>query len=186
MPSSSARQTITDVEKQILLQVWKNSNMPPRVKTFSWRLIWRALATGLRASRFSNHIKKECARCGAPESDSHLFFHCSFARAVWFTSSLGLRTDFFDNSCYPSEIIQQILSAPHTVASLHMIMSILWMIWKARNDFLFHKKSWSVKQVLFAASALLAAGKEDDQNSGNAIYHTSENAEALSAPMSGS
>ena len=60
LPSSSARRTITDTEKQILLQLWKNSNMPPRVKTFSWRLIRRALATGLRASRFSNHIKKEC------------------------------------------------------------------------------------------------------------------------------
>jgi ribonuclease HI len=144
------------------MQAWKNSKLPPRVKTFTWRLIRRALATGMRASRFSTHIKKECARCGAPESDSHLFFHCSFARAVWF-GSLGFKADSFAESCYPSDIIQQMISASHPEASVHQIMSILWNIWKAQNDLLFNKKSWSVNKVLFAASSLLSASTDEDQ-----------------------
>ncbi|KAM0895415.1 hypothetical protein ACQ4PT_023829 [Festuca glaucescens] len=159
-PSQGVRRTVSDLEKQLLMQTWKNSKLPPRVKTFTWRLIRRALATGMRASRFSTHIKKECARCGAPESDSHLFFHCSFARTVWF-ASLGFRADSFAQTCYPSDIIRQMISAYHPEASVHQIMSILWNIWKARNDLLFNKKSWSVNKVIFAASTLLSAGVDD-------------------------
>ena len=67
------------------------------------------------------------------------------------------------------------LSAPYSEAYLQMIMSILWMIWKAHNDFLFHKKSWSAKKVFFAASALLVSGKEDAQFFGNMCHNTLEN-----------
>jgi hypothetical protein len=38
-----------------------------------------------------------------------------------------------------------------------------WNIWKARNDLLFNKKSWSVNKVLFAASSLLLASTDEDQ-----------------------
>ena len=48
--------------------------------------------------------KNECARCGVLESDPHLFLRCSFARVAWFTSSFGLRTDFFDNNYDPSKL----------------------------------------------------------------------------------
>lgn len=58
--SSSQRggQTITLQEKSILNQVWRHKSIVPRVKTFAWRLLRRALPSGLRASRYSKHIKK--------------------------------------------------------------------------------------------------------------------------------
>jgi hypothetical protein len=38
----------------ILNQVWKNKQMAPRIQTFAWRLLRKALPTGKRASMYSN------------------------------------------------------------------------------------------------------------------------------------
>ena len=159
----SSRQCLTDLERNILMHAWKNANLPPRVKTFAWRLIRRALASGSRASRLSSHIKKECSQCGLPETDVHLFFHCQFARAVWFAAPLGFRTDNFDHAVYPSNIIQSLLASAHSEVSVHSVFAILCMLWKARNDLLFNRKSWSVLQVHCAARTLLSAGKKEQQ-----------------------
>lgn len=160
-PTANPRQSLTMDELRILMQAWKNSDLPPRVKTFAWRLIRRALASGLRASRFSTHIRKECSRCGLLETDIHLFFHCSFARAVWF-SLLGFKINNFDQSFYPSNIIRFLLASWHPIASIEIVFATLWMIWKARNDMLFNKISWSISKVISAAYALISAGKEEN------------------------
>ena len=137
---TSSRISISPAEKEIWWQVWRNKRLAPRVKTFAWRLIRRALATGARASKFSKHIAKECSRCGMLETDSHLFFHCTFAKAVWFSTTLGLRTDAYDTTLYPSNIIHAMLQIHQPENSVDKIFTLLWCIWKARNDFLFNKK----------------------------------------------
>jgi hypothetical protein len=63
------------------------------IKTFTWRLIRRALAIGERAARYSSHIDQFYSICGATEDDAHLFFHCQLPRVVWFTVDPLLRTD---------------------------------------------------------------------------------------------
>jgi len=77
----------------ILNIIWRNSLLQPRLKTFIWRLLRQALATGQRAGRFSQHIDEKCACCGNLETDNHLFFLCHFARAVWFAGTPSIRTD---------------------------------------------------------------------------------------------
>jgi hypothetical protein len=39
-----------------LCRAWRSKSIPPLIKTFTWRLIRRALATAERASRYSSHI----------------------------------------------------------------------------------------------------------------------------------
>lgn len=156
------RSLATNQEIAILNQVWKNRILAPRVKTFAWRLIRRALASRLRASRFSKHIKKECCRCGCVESDMHFFFLCSFSRSVWF--KLGFKSDTLDHNLYPSDVINLILSSNHPVLNLEFVFTTLWNIWKARSDLLFKKKTWSPMQVIYATKAMLNAGTlEDDK-----------------------
>jgi hypothetical protein len=46
----STRQSLSLVGKDLIMQAWKSSQLPPRVKTFAWRLIRRALASGLRVT----------------------------------------------------------------------------------------------------------------------------------------
>jgi hypothetical protein len=77
----------------LLQKAWKSKDLPPLIKTFTWRLIRRALATGERASRYSVHIDEHCSVCGAVENDAHLFFHCHLPRAVWFSTNPPLRAD---------------------------------------------------------------------------------------------
>ena len=62
------------LKNQILQRMWKLKNLPPLIKTFTWRLIRRALATGCRAARYSTHIDEHCSTCGLIETDAHLFF----------------------------------------------------------------------------------------------------------------
>jgi hypothetical protein len=91
--TTTGSRSILPQANQILQRTWKLKTLPPLIKTFAWRLIRRALATGSRASRFSQHIDEHCTYCGILETDAHLFFHCDFARAVWFSATPPLRTD---------------------------------------------------------------------------------------------
>ena len=74
---------ITDQAITILQKVWKHKHISPCIKTFTWRMIRRALANGVREGRLTDKIKKECLTCNEDETDAHLFFHCPFARAVY-------------------------------------------------------------------------------------------------------
>jgi hypothetical protein len=119
------------------------------------------------------------------ETDSHLFFHCTFAKAVWFSSSVGFKTDAFDTTLYPSNIIQSMLHTAQSSMSLEKMFTLLWCIWKARNDYLFNRKIWSVLQVHHAASALLLYGTEDQamhQEASHLAAHTTIH-EAITTPL---
>jgi hypothetical protein len=84
--------------KALLMQVWKDKSLAPRVQTFAWRLLRKALPTGKRAGRFSTHIEKDCSRCGQEEDDMHMFFLCPFAKAVWFAAPWHLRSEVIVNT----------------------------------------------------------------------------------------
>lgn len=68
----SPRQVQNEI-KQLLKQVWKEKGIAPRVQTFAWRLLRKAIPTGMRAGKYSSHIKKHCSRCDQEENDMHLF-----------------------------------------------------------------------------------------------------------------
>lgn len=138
----------------ILTRVWAHKLLPPNIKTFVWRLVRKAIATGVRAGNLSDKISKNCANCNLPENDSHLFFHCNFARAVWFSSKTPLRSSLLP---FEQDGVQEALSTVVTTnttdADLQRLMTTLWYIWIARNDLRFKNKQWSVLQVQYAVDA---------------------------------
>jgi hypothetical protein len=83
---------VTTQSMEILKRIWAHKFLSSNMKTFAWRLIRKAIATGARVGSLSTKINKNCETCNILENDSHLFFHCSFARAVWFSSKIPLRT----------------------------------------------------------------------------------------------
>lgn len=138
----------------ILIRVWRHKLIPPCTKTFTWRLIRRALAIGQRAGNLSSKIQKECSVYNMTENDSHLFFHCSFARAVWFSGTSPLITSQLpQEQDGVQEILSAIITPETTYDELQRILTILWYIWKARNDARFNNKKWSILQVHFAVAA---------------------------------
>jgi len=94
-------------ECQILNKIWTHKTvlLLPRLKTSAWRLLRQELATKECAASFFfpffsffsffwKHIDKHNKERSKIEIDQHLFFHCNFARAVWFSSGPPTRTDF--------------------------------------------------------------------------------------------
>lgn len=142
---------------QILNQVWKDKSIIPRVQTFAWRFLRRALPTGARAGRFSTHIGKLCCRCGLEEDDVHLFFTCPFVKAAWFLEPWFIRTDILIQNCNSlSEIILNLLNMNHPHGSLRNILNFMWCTWKSRNDMLFDRKKGEPYQININAQVLSA------------------------------
>jgi hypothetical protein len=154
--NAGPHQTITTQVRAILQGIWKCDNMPPRVQVFGWRLMRGALATGMRAGARSKNIDPNCIRCGKEENDIHLFFECKFAQAVWFASSLGLRVEglHYREDAQIHDILHYIITSYKEKDAIQTVFSILWSIWKARNNLLFNKKRCTPLQVLFQAKAL--------------------------------
>jgi ribonuclease HI len=167
----------------LLNKIWSNKKVTPRVQTFGWRLLSKAIPTGLRAGKYSKHISKLCSRCGLEESDLHLFFTCNFARAAWFTHPWYIRTDcLIHNASTITDVILTLTNINHPHASLSNILTFMWCLWKARNDNLFnrgktfpthiHIRAHSIMQNLEMADVMQGnrdrdqPGKKKNQNAG--------------------
>ena len=136
--------------------MWKLRELPPLIKTFTWRLIRRALATGDRAGRYTPRIDKHCSTCGLVENDAHLFFHCDFARAVWFSTQPPLRTDSLpqeDDGVQLTDTIDNSL--------MQKILITMWYLWKARNDKRFANKNCTAWQLHHAVAAYITTINSD-------------------------
>lgn len=126
------------------------------LKTFCWRLVRRAIATGQRAGGLSNKISKLCSTCNEPESDSHLFFHCTFARAVWFSANPPIRSStLLIEQDGIQEALQLLITNFTSEEQIATLLTTMWYIWRARNDCRFNRKKWTVWQGHQATAAEL-------------------------------
>ena len=90
------------------------------------------------ASSFSNKTYGFCKLCGLPETDFHLFFECSFVGAVWFSSNPPLRSDLLASDGESLQLtLVAILTNNFSEGLLQEILTRLWYLWRARNDFRF-------------------------------------------------
>jgi hypothetical protein len=146
---------VSPTTKQILQTIWKSKNIIPRVKTFGWTILRKAIPSGSRAGKYSKHISKLCCRCNLEETDHHLLFLCAFARAAWFMHPWYLKIDQIalpDESI--SQTMQKLLNINHPNGSIENILTFLWCIWKSRNDCLFNKKDSIPSQIHHMTNAL--------------------------------
>jgi hypothetical protein len=84
LPAHQRPKPVPQQVVNLLNKVWKEKLMAPRVQTFAWRLLRRALPTGKRASKFSKHIGETCARCGSLEDEMTCFSFALFQRLLGF------------------------------------------------------------------------------------------------------
>ena len=98
---------------------------------FAWRLLRLALGIASRIHRIISKINETCSRCGGVENEVHLFFECSYARAVWFASMIGIRAHTLPSSGHGVHMqIMTILQQGPSQATAGMIFSIMWCLWK--------------------------------------------------------
>ena len=134
--------------------------MSPRVQTFAWRLLRKALPTGKRAGKFSKHIQPECSRCGLLEDEMHMLFLCPFSKAAWFCHPWYIRTETLAalHHNIPG-MIQFLLSSSHPQINVDSLYTFLWCLWKARNDCLFNRKCSRPIHVFAASNAIMQGSK---------------------------
>ena len=120
------------------------------------------------------------------ENDSHLFFHCTFARAVWFSAKTPLRTSTLPlEQDGVQEILSIIIDRNTSDADLRRIMTTLWYIWKARNDTRFARKNWTPWQVHHAVAAHISVANSvataGDEQAGHIQPLTTQDEGAVTA-----
>jgi hypothetical protein len=127
LPTNQRPKVVPPHIVDLLNQVWQEKHMVPRVQTFAWRLLRRALPTGKRASKFSKHIDEECPRCGSAEDEMHMLFLRPFSKAAWFSSPWFIRTEAIAaHNQSVSQMIQALLSLGHPHISLTSLYTFLW------------------------------------------------------------
>ena len=138
-----------------LSQVWCGL-APPRVEVFLWLAVAEKISTvdNLRKRRImSEAISDTCVLCGKEkETITHLFLHCEFASCIWqsFFKKCGI------SWCLPralSELMEAWRSGPFKGVGLILWrlipFSILWSIWKERNNRIFNGKSKDREDIVF-------------------------------------
>nr|XP_048317930.1 uncharacterized protein LOC125418441 [Ziziphus jujuba var. spinosa] len=94
--------------------------------------------------------------CGCRETDSHLFFHCQVAKAIWFATPWSIKWDSLENLSLEEKLL--VLTNPTGVLLVHsddkeefflFATLILEQLWKIRNLVIFENKSFSLDDVLF-------------------------------------
>ena len=74
-------------------RLWK-IRAPERIKMLLRRIASNALPTRQNISLRTHIPDPSCSLCGhVSESTCHIFFHCPVAKAIWFSSCWGLRTE---------------------------------------------------------------------------------------------
>lgn len=147
---------IPSLTLNLLRKSWAEKFIPPKVKTFMWRLLQNALPTANNLHARISEIQNSCARCNMTETSVHLFFHCAFARLSWHISDFNLNIQIIDNMNSVPDILAIILATCPFPSALQKLSILLWFIWIARSDFYFKKKIWEPVQVCIAANVMAA------------------------------
>ncbi|KAM6584506.1 hypothetical protein CsatB_011508 [Cannabis sativa] len=127
-------------------EIWK-APVHERVKLFLWKVCKDILPCGSRLRTvFGND--SHCVLCSDGEdSILHLFFHCPFARACWFSSPFGIRSErlVFGNLL---ELVNWIIHTPPNAPPCssggpsfpQFAAYLCYSLWNARNK-VFHSGS---------------------------------------------
>ncbi|XP_043698953.1 uncharacterized protein LOC122649779 [Telopea speciosissima] len=188
--SSSRSRPWESIPDAVWNRVWSIQTLP-KIKAFLWRVCNEAIASGVGLRHRNVNIDPICVRCGVhKETRDHILLGCSFARSVWFGSSLQ-----FSPSDNPS-LIDWIRSwevwfrQDKRLAreALSKAAFICWYLWRARNELSLKGIIWTSSEVLqLAEKAYLefsALIKDSDKGGLGIIFrdHTGRCLKARSIP----
>ena len=92
------------------------------------------------------------------ETPTHLFLFCSFSRACWFGSDLGLHTSDITNVSIQSWLKDYISSClnneDQSLVTLQSMFIVLWLIWNHKNKVLHQGLNPNPLEVILTAKTL--------------------------------
>ncbi|KAL0006983.1 hypothetical protein SO802_008485 [Lithocarpus litseifolius] len=105
------------------LKLWKIRG-PGRIKMFLWRVAANLLPTKENLMSRLDIPEPWCVLCNQEvESATHLFFKCPAAKALWFATCWGFKSEEV-HLAHPCDIIKVILEPPASICQAHD----LWLV----------------------------------------------------------
>lgn len=134
--SAAASTSDTMVKGNIWNKIWK-AHIPPKVRSFVWRLIKGILPTRYALSKKVSIQDMKCLFCNDQvESDTHLFKHCSVLVSYWKTGSFGKLFELHPTNCLADWILD--VADNFNNELFDKFLTCLWVIWKERNNILWN------------------------------------------------
>ncbi|KAM6544107.1 hypothetical protein CsatB_008554 [Cannabis sativa] len=132
-------------------KLWR-LKVPPKVKDLVWRAASNCLPTKSMLRYKRVNIDATCPVCSSSnETILHRLVDCSFARACWVNTGLGVDLDHSGTFTGWIEASFQSFDGDQR----KIIAMTCWAIWKARNDCVWKEKTASVAAVTILASSML-------------------------------
>ncbi|XP_071722606.1 uncharacterized protein [Rutidosis leptorrhynchoides] len=163
----SSQPNIASSSYHPLKSLWKAIwavKLPPKIRPFLWSVCHNALAT--KDNLFNRRIITDptCPLCSTlnPETTEHLFLLCSWTRRLWSHSHINIPINQQSITRMDAWLIGQI-EQRHNYPDLELIASLLWHIWKARNQFIFRQQCPDHLQVIDLAFAQVRTAKITNQ-----------------------
>jgi hypothetical protein len=117
--------------------------IPTKVKIFAYLLDIDRLSTRVNLFHKGCASSAACASCGAPETGRHLFFDCPRAADLWAALDVPIPVGSFSIWDLQSPPPQTPTGAWH-----FGLATVLWSIWKSRNDLVFNGVAHSTASTL--------------------------------------
>ena len=136
-----------------------------KITTFIWKLLHDSLPVLTNLIRRGIQKTSRCLICDeGEETMSHMFLQCPFARAVWYGSSLGIRTSELNHPSVKQWLLSHVTNTNMPIqtkqSSLQSIFTILWTIWIHRNLILHNGKTPNPIEVILTSQSLICRFKE--------------------------
>ena len=143
--SSVAASRAPDGRRAVWAFIWR-CPAPPKVRTFTWRLITDCLPTWVNKKRRGLEVSDQCPLCAMePEDTFHAFCRCPRAVALWQAMAEQWRipaaTTFHRTG---TEWLAQTLCDLPDTERMELMMT-LWRCWYVRNEMTHHKQPPSVE-----------------------------------------
>ena len=137
-----------------------NKWLPPRVNCFVWRLLLKRIPTKPNLLARGVELPSDfCSLCnGEKEAEIHLFYNCTNVIEVWVLVSnwCGLKTGNINSL---DQLLGNLSDEDISVRKRRFLEAIvgtvLWLIWKSRNNLVFNQKSFFASAVVNELQAIL-------------------------------
>jgi hypothetical protein len=145
---------LSNFEVKIFSNIWQ-SPAPSKVLAFSWQLLYDRVPTkeNLRLRRvIPIDLVDNCVWCGdSRETSTHLFLHCKWAIGVWYQifKWLGVIIVAPPNLFHLFDCLSEAAKNGKSRKGFRLVWhSVIWCMWKARNDFIFNNVRKELSEVV--------------------------------------